>query len=139
MSKTQERFEVIARLQKLGFDYETANKLRRISLTLNRWFEMECGTENGCIERDEKTGKPRFLNCRARYLDPHDPRAWSIIPDREAGARKRLAAIMAPHKRKLVPYIQGDCRGASLYILRKSDVKPGEDLDSIYTRGTAVY
>jgi hypothetical protein len=26
-------------------------------MTLHRWHELECGTDNGCIERDETTGK----------------------------------------------------------------------------------
>jgi hypothetical protein len=37
-----------------------------------------------------------------------------------------------------VPYIQGDCRGASLYILRQEDVE-GQNIDQVYTRGVAVY
>ena len=134
-TSAKERYEVIQRLNRLGIDYETANRLRRIALTLHSWFERECGDANGnCIERDEATGKP--FNT---YEAGAGPRKRYAIPDREAGAKKRLTAIMAGYKRRLVAYIQGDCRGASLYILRKSDVKPGESIDSVYTRGVAVY
>ena len=134
-------YRMLNDLQRLGFSYEQARQLRRISLTLRRWFELECGTENAAgssisIERDG-VGTP-FQ--RIQYMGPG---GWvdhkSPVADREAGARRRLAAIMAPFKRRLVAYVQGDCRGASLYILRKSQVAKGETLDSIYNRGIAVY
>ena len=125
----KERYEVIARLEKLGIDYQTAQQLRRISMTLQRWFERECGTDNGCIERDETTGKPYWLNATTMRRYP--------IPDREKGAMARLRSIMSRLK-GLVPYIQGDCRGASLYILRQEDVKD-QNIDQVYTRGVAVY
>jgi len=137
----QQRHEIICRLQEVGFDYATANSLRRISMTLQRWFEYECGTENErgtsfCIERDEKTEKP-FM--RVQYMAGNQ---WidrrSPVADRESGARKRLAKIMAQHAH-LVAYVQTDCRGCALYILRQQDVKPGENIDQIYNRGVAVY
>jgi hypothetical protein len=135
---------MLASLQWLGFTYTEANALRRISMTLRRWFERECGDANGnCIERDETTGKPfcTFGNgpgLRGRYP----------VADREAGARRRLAAIMESRKRRLVAFVQTDCRGAALYILRKSDVRAqarhsgqseSEVIASGYNRGVAVY
>jgi hypothetical protein len=36
-------------------------------------------------------------------------------------------------------YIQGDPRGASLYILRPGDIPDGADVNSCYTRGIAAY
>lgn len=123
------------RLARLGIGEYQANQLRRVSMQLHSWFERECGDANGnCIERDETTGKP-FVT----YEAGTGPRKRYPIADREAGAKRRLAAIMAPMKRRLIAYIQGDCRGASLYILRKRDVKPGESLESVYNRGVAVY
>lgn len=59
-------------------------------------------------------------------------------PDREKGARKRLAAIMAKYP-DLDYYVQGDPRGAPLYILRPGDVPEGERAESYYSRGVAVY
>ena len=142
--KNQDRYEIISRLEKLGFSYAEANALRRISMTLQRWFEMECGTENAAgssisIERDENgEGKPfqriQFMGMGGRWVDQRHP-----IPDREAGARRRLAEIMASRKRRLLAFVQTDCRGAALYILRRRDIKKGESVCSIYSRGVAVY
>lgn len=138
----RETIELVNRLTKLGLNPDEISALRRIEMTLRRWFEYECGTGdnrvNRSIERDDNgDGKP-FM--RVQY---QSATGWKDIrhpiADREAGARKRLAAIMANHKRRLVAYIQGDPRGCALYILRKGrDIKPGEAIDSIYTRGFAV-
>jgi len=111
--------------QQTGANYNEARAdaeaLRRISMTLHRWHELECGDGDGHIERDEKTGRPRYFDARSRYLAASDPRAWSAIPDREAGARKRLAAILARYP-GLQAYVQTDPRGCALYILRPGDV-----------------
>jgi hypothetical protein len=50
---------------------------------------------------------------------------------------KRLKAIMAGHP-ALSYYVQGDPRGAVLYILRAGDVPEGESADSYYSRGVVV-
>lgn len=139
----REAFEMVARLERLGFSYSEANQLRRISRILQHWFELECGTENAAgssisIEREDNgEGKPfqrvQFMAAGGQWFDKRYP-----VADREAGARRRLAAIMASRKRRLVAYVQTDCRGASLYILRKADVR-GQDINSVYNRGVAVY
>ena len=125
-------------LRSLGFTQNEAEKLRRISMTLRRWHEMECGTDNGCIERDDATGKTFLLNAMTGRRFP--------TPDRETGARKRLAAILAtrnarttclPHS--LTAYVQTDPRGAALYILRPGDVPEGKEPESYYSRGLCVY
>lgn len=133
-------------LQSLGFTYDECEQLRRISMTLRRWHEMECGNDNGCIERDEQTGKAYWRNS---YNDRRFP-----IADRETGAKRRLAAILkgrnerplmvdgelnATNLLKLSAYIQGDPRGAALYILRPGDVPQGQSADSYYTRGICVF
>ena len=128
----------------LGFTLTEAAQLRRISMTLRRWHELECGDGNGYIERDEKSGKPVYVNCRANYIDPHDPRARHVVADREKGAQNRLLAIInALAARKGVcnvnAYIQGDPRGAALYILRPGDIPEGQTADSCYSRGICVY
>ena len=122
--------ECISRLVRLGIDEHDACTLRRISMTLHRWHELECGDGDGCIERDETTG-------RAYWLSSHTMKRWPI-PDREKGAHKRLAKVMAAYP-TLTPYIQGDPRGASLYILRPEDMIKGARIDSYYSRGVAVY
>ena len=116
----------------LGFSREQAEQLRRISMTLQKWYERECGTDSGCIERDETTDKPYWV-----YYGGEKPRRFAI-PDRETGAIKRLSTIM-----KSVPalntYLQTDPRGAALYILRPGDIPVGCTVDSCYSRGICVY
>jgi hypothetical protein len=128
--ENQRRARLVATLQNLGFTPDEADQMRRISNTLQNWYELECGTEQGHIERDETTGKPYFYYDRTGNRSP--------VNDREKGALKRLGAIMAsrPH---LAAYIQGDPRGAALYILRPDDVPAGKSADSYYSRGICVY
>ena len=130
----KEQYQMIRALETEGVTYQDAQALRRISMTLHRWHEMECG----CIERDEQTGIPYWYNANARYLSANDPRAYIRIPDREKGALKRLDVIMAryPH---LTHYVQGDPRGCALYILRMQDIIEELEADSYYNRGIAVY
>lgn len=129
-------------LASLGITPEDTEALRRISNTLRRWFELECGTDAGFIERNGENGdgKPFLVRdvftVNAGGRSCHQRRI--SIPDREAGARKRLAVIMAKYP-TLTPYIQSDPRGASLYILRPGDVPEGGEVDSYYTKGICVY
>lgn len=130
-----------------------AEQLRRISMTLHRWHEMECGVDGGCIERghrvrkepsvrvseggrhlfvSDENGKPYFANHNGART------TYTAVADRERGALKRLKAIMARYP-SLTSYVQGDPRGAALYILRPGDVREGETADSCYSRGLAVY
>ena len=151
MTKT-ERARLTAQentLVSLGFTIDEAAALRRISRTLRRWHELECGIDAGCIERDDATGKPYWV---AQYRD--NVRRWPVA-DRERGALRRLARIMqdannrrfigdtasmlAPNCDDLTHYIQPDPRGAALYILRPGDVPPGADPASCYTRGICVH
>lgn len=128
--------EMIQRLNTLGFSNDEAFTLRRIAMTFHRWDEAECGDGNDyaswAIERDDETGKP------FRCVYPHTGKSYRhAIPDREAGAQRRLDKIMAKHP-EYVAYHQGDCRGASLYIVRKSELN-GSDIHANYTKGVAVY
>jgi hypothetical protein len=124
-------------LLSLGFSSEEAEALRRISMTLHRWHEKECGDDHGCIERDETTGKPYWLNSHSMRRTP--------IADREKGAQERLGKIISSVNTKrngqgaLEAYIQTDPRGAALYIIRPGDVPKGENVDSYYSRGVCVY
>jgi hypothetical protein len=139
----------------LGFTADEVEALRRISLTLRRWHELECGNDSGAIERDDTTGKPYWVNYHSRYLSANDPRSRSRIADREAGALRRLQKIMRDvnerrfvgdvastldaHCDDLNTYIQSDPRGACLYILRPGDIPAGSRADSCYTNGICVY
>jgi hypothetical protein len=121
---------MFAALRQNGITPDDADKLRRISMTLHRWHELECGTDRGAIERDETTGRPYWLNPMTGLRSP--------VADRETGARKRLASIMTRYP-ALSAYVQGDPRGAALYIIRPGDVPDGADVDAYYSRGIAVY
>jgi len=130
-------------LMSLGFTQDEADKLRRISMALHRWHELECGIDGGCIERDETTGHAMWRSSYSGKLSP--------IQDRETGALKRLAVIIDlrnaiqpchPHPEvygDVSAYIQGDPRGAALYIIRPGDIPEGQTVDSCYSRGICVY
>ena len=132
----QDTARMLAQLQSAGISWHDACALRRISMTLHRWHELECGVEHGCIERegDDCTGRPFWSSSYGHNSTIR--RAY--IPDREAGALKRLRAIMAKYA-PLAYYIQGDPRGAALYIIRPGDVPDGQAVDAYYSRGLAVY
>lgn len=136
-------------LLSLGFTRDEAESLRRISMTLRRWHELECGDGNGCIERDEMSGIPQW-----RRSDDTGKLCGRPIPDREKGAKRRLAAIIgqrngrpgivngefcAAPAGKLSAYIQTDPRGAALYIIRPGDIPECSSADSCYSRGICVY
>jgi hypothetical protein len=145
-------------LRALGFTQAEADALRRISNTLQRWYELECGTGDGQVSRsverenEDGTGKP-FM--RVQYPTAngyHDSR--HPIPDRETGAKKRLAKILADRNKRhyvqgtdyygltrddLSAFIQTDPRGAALYILRPGNVPEGADVSAYYSRGICVY
>jgi hypothetical protein len=142
----------------LGFTRAEADQLRRISIRLQRWFELECGTGDGQVSRsierdgDDGDGKP-FLRVQYPtthgYVDRRTP-----IRDLETGARKRLARIvdtcnaarrtnttdgaLAPLE-PLAYFVQTDPRGAALYILRPGDVPAGADPHAYYSRGIVVH
>lgn len=136
-------------LQALGFTPTEAQTLRRISMTLSRWAENEC---NGTIERDETR------NNRPFWSNPSTGRHFvAPVADRERGALRRLDAIVTarnvragwvqnagyygvqPSTPSLSHYVQGDPRGAALYIIRPDDVPDGADVESCYSRGVAIY
>jgi hypothetical protein len=137
-------------LKNHGITQDEVDTLLRCQRVLHTWAEHEC---NGDIERDEVTGKCFWMN--------HDKdRRSTRTPDREAGALKRIAAILAPHAPKqytadtcpgrpcgadcdhtspgLTFYHQGDPRGCCLYLLRPGDVPTGKDPGSCYSNGIAV-
>lgn len=139
----QARRDHLARvLVSLGFFDHEAHQLRRISLTLHRWHERECGTDAGCIERDDATGRPYWVSeWGARWCA--GKRTRYLIPDRQTGALRRLSALVIARNARaadqLSAYVQTDPRGAALYILRPDDVPAGADVASYYTRGICVY
>lgn len=101
--------------QRLGLTLPLAavQTLRRAAMTLHRWAEMECGDGNGyaswAIERDEVSGLPYLCTY------PHTgAMRRSRIPDREAGALRRVRAVCLAYG--LHFYHQTDPRGCALYV-----------------------
>ena len=105
----------IPALLRAGISWEDAHALRRASMTLQRWFELECG-------------------------DGNDYGSWAIerARARQDGARKRIAKILASYP-GLFAYVQTDPRGCALYILRAGDIPEGQDPSCYYSRGLPVY
>ena len=137
----RQKYDCVATLQQIGVSYADAEALRRISMTLHRWHELECGDDSRCIVRGNlESGEFQYADDGKAYFEVSGRsgknRYWPT-PDRETGALKRLAAILERYP-TLASYIQGDPRGAALYILRPGDVPPGCSADSYYNRGIVV-
>ena len=155
----------VVQLANAGFSTDDAYALRRISMTLHRWHELECGDGNDygswAIVRGHKGREPGPVTAehsggfRATfdhddegepYLEHHhymhgrgkDSVSYTKLADKERGALKRLAKIMARYP-GFASYVQGDPRGCALYIMRPGDVREGDTLDSCYNRGIAVH
>lgn len=148
MTKTEaeRRTRMNDALRSLGFTRDECESLRRISMQLHSWHERECGTNTGCVERDEMTGRTYWLSSVSGKRYP--------VRDLETGAKKRLARIVDACNKarlthmtgdKMTPkeglryYVQTDPRGAALYILRPGDVPEGGQVDAYYSRGICVY
>jgi hypothetical protein len=138
-------------LQSLGFTFDECEKLRRISMTLRRWFELECGDgddrRSWAIERDDNGDGRPFMVTHYHPRNGAPARTTkSPIADRETGARKRLESIIYARNIRqpfqespLVSYyIQGDPRGPALYILRPGDIPEGSDPCQYYNRGLCL-
>jgi hypothetical protein len=141
----------IPALLSAGISWDDAHALRRISMTLHRWHELECGdsnihgswaivrgakTKDGFVHNDD--GKPfmeshHYLHGKGKDYTTHSP-----LADGERGALNRLNAILARYP-GFMSYVQTDPRGCSLYILRPNDIPDGAKLDECYSRGIAVY
>ena len=139
------KYNAIESLEKIGFSNEDATALRRISMTLGRWHELECGDSNNyaswCVVRGKKNDGEFVYDDNGeayeeRHVHTENKARYTKIADRERGAHKRLKDIMSRYA-DFVPYIQTDPRGCALYILRSDDVA-GKDISSIYTRGVPV-
>ncbi len=148
------KYDCIDALVKAGISYQDAVALRRISMTLHRWHELECGGGNDygswSITRGhkikDKAAPGRYV---FNYDDDGDPymeyhhhqgdtrTTYDRLPDREKGALKRLAKIMANYPGHPY-YVQTDPRGCSLYILRPGDLPAEGRLDENYNKGIAV-
>jgi hypothetical protein len=112
----EQRQRTYAALAEIGVSYEQAETLRRASMTLHRWAELECGDSNDyagwSIERDEKTNVPYLVTY------PHTGKSRRRkVADREGGALKRITAILKPLG--LHFYHQTDPLGCALYVSKE--------------------
>jgi hypothetical protein len=141
--------ESVKRLCQAGISTYDAEALRRISMTLHRWHELECGWETGaaswCIARGKLCGKIFEHNDDGKpYGERHphsgDKTTYHPMADREAGALKRLRAIMLSYP-GWAYYVQGDPRGCALYLMPPGEMASREPgwLEANYSRGIAVY
>lgn len=136
MTARQATSEIMRSLERRGISlsFDEVNTLRRAELTLQRWGELECGDGNDygswAIERDEVTEKPYMVHHHYRHGNGTDTVSRTRIPDREAGALARVAAICQAHG--LHFYHQSDPRGCTLYI----NTEPMPDFN--YNRGVAI-
>ena len=147
-------------LLNLGFTTAEAEQLRRISMTLHRWHEGECGSDHRCLVRGRMVNREFvYDDDGAAYWEVSGmsgPNRYYRTPDRETGAKRRLAAIIRARNERITPkdedgrlyplvaplvssYIQTDPRGAALYILRPGDVPEGAAVGAYYHRGVCVY
>ncbi len=134
------KHDCLYHLTQSGIELCDAIALRRIAMTLHRWHELECGDgdNNGswCISRGRKDegGAFEYDDAGKPYMEYHSNHTngarYTLMPDRERGAQKRLAGIMARYP-QFYAYVQGDPRGAALYIVPKGETE--------YSRGIAVY
>lgn len=152
MTNKQHQIAMIHSLTELGFSPSEIDLLLRIERALHRWFELECGDGNDhgswAIERGNEGDGPPFM-VHHHYLHGRgkDYTTKTRIADREKGAKKKLAAIMAEHP-DLVSYVQSDPRGCALYIVRRADIPEAcqatgpatfeSRLEQYYNRGVAV-
>ena len=117
-----------------GISRDDIEALRRIEMTLHRWSEREC---NGEVEVDDDGKASAVLSIAFGLRSFTDRITRYRIPNREAGALRRLSSIMAryPHLRA---YHQTDPRGCALYVYR-SEVMGKRDPDSCYSSaGVAI-
>lgn len=116
--------------ERLGIEFYDVCAFRRDSMTLRRWFERECGDSNNyaswSVERDPDTDIPYQVT----HIYTHAKAMRTRIPDREKGARKRIAERC--ERLGLYYYIQTDCRGLALYLSREPLT------ESDYTKGYGV-
>jgi hypothetical protein len=126
-------------LSSFGFSHDETSQLLRVEKGLSRWHELECGTGNDkrseSVERDEVTGKP-FRRIQWRDHNGNWRENKHPTPDREKGLHKQLVCLF--EGKAVRPYIQGDCRGCAVYIIRPNDIPEGESVDSFYSRGIPV-
>jgi hypothetical protein len=146
---------MLSRLESLGISTNDALALRRISLALHSWFELECGNGNnhgswaivrgGYVHNEEGSrfehdddGKPYLEHHHYLHGKGQDYVSYRRLPDRERGARQRLRKLLKRYP-DLEAYIQTDPRGVALYVLRKADLADRDPSQVYNSVGIAIY
>jgi hypothetical protein len=150
---------VDASLIALGFSKDECNKLRRISNTLRRWYELNCNEDMrqgfmrdgilvDCANPEEC--KRLGQTCKTyitKYATMRGGKDFTFaIRNNETAAIKRLDAMISKNnaagKTLVAYYLQTDPRGAALYVIPMSryedycgqtNRKPDGKFDAIYT------
>lgn len=91
-----------------------AAKLRRAATTLQRWHELECGTDSGHVYRSGPGDIPFFQRSGGWYAGKYVQPEPFRIRDTESAALRTVAEVCA--RNGLTFYVQGDLRGCPLYI-----------------------
>lgn len=129
--KNDDATPMIVGLTRLGVESSDIPKLRQVSRRLHTWHEMEC---NGEVYVADDGTVTRYNVRTGEALPDGDrrPRNWG----REACVK--LDSIMSRYP-ELAAYVQGDPRGASLYVYRREELR-GRDIDCCYPSvGVAVW
>lgn len=120
--------ENVANLRAWGLSLKDIGVIRFSAARLHRWFELECGTDEGLIQQNEETGVWTMHRDTGQGYELEGYK----IRDCEKLHRARLSRIMAKYP-TLAAYIQTDPRGCPVYICRKEDARQDR-----YTSGCAV-
>ncbi len=129
--EVERRLDQRNRLFCLGFSYDEAETLRRISNALHSWYERECNEDIRRHEEGPRAGKlfgvRQYQGWDGKWKESRYP-----IRDMESGAVRRLEKILANHP-EFTYYLQTDPRGAALYLIPLSRVSADTKLDSVYS------
>ncbi len=109
MTKTENIVYATAALTNLGMNPGQILRAFKVEKALHRWHELECGVEAGHIERVIVTSKPFMVSSRNGTRWP--------IRDAETAALKQVEKLSK--ETGLYFFVQGDCRGVSLYISKE--------------------
>jgi len=138
LTKKQQTARFFDLMSENGFTYDDTTALLKAERALRKWGELTCGTGDGNrsvhISRDE-SGRPFYrvqFYAGGQWRERIKPRR-----DTEKAALAKVDAIMAK-KLGFRAYHQTDPRGCALYVIRPSDIEPGENVRALYSRGIAI-
>lgn len=109
-----------AAMESLGFDYDTAEAIRRDAQRLHTWAEHECNGTKIRADVSDNDHKGRPLKVGRTYMvwniNGPGPLRYSPTPDIETGALRRIAAACEANGATFEH--QGDPRGWPIRITK---------------------